>query len=86
MVPPWGSSIFLVQEARGPELRTTGQPAPRAEVAADAEEEAGQDKNLTTPNRWLGKNYITVIFVPSDRVEQKKCKNFLRIFLRFFFT
>ena len=33
VVPPWGSSIFLVQEARGPELGTTGRPAPRAEVA-----------------------------------------------------
>ena len=32
MVPPWGSSIFLVQEAAD-QIVTTGRPAPRAGLA-----------------------------------------------------
>ena len=32
MVPPWGSSIFLVQEAAD-QIGTAGRPAPRAGLA-----------------------------------------------------
>ena len=51
--------LFLVQEWP-PKLGTTAQSAPRAEVETRKEGGGGGGtrQNLTTPNRWLGKNGI----------------------------
>ena len=62
--------LFLVQEARGPELGTTGRPAPRAEMAllflvqearrvAEAEEEDAEDARLKSnnPKQMVGEKF-----------------------------
>ena len=50
--------LFLVQEARGPNLGTRGRPAPRAEVARRRRKEGGTRQNLATPTQRVGNKKV----------------------------